>query len=238
MYSLVRSTAARKWFFGVRCLTLSLPACANSIAAFWKGQVEAFLQLVEAFDCAVVRDRSVAARDVGGDDEPDLLAHMVEGQHLVEEEETCVGNAQLVFGARGQALDLAHGIVGEVADGAGGEGRQAGEARRLVAAERVAEHGEDVALCTRGFTAFGDGDFAAARDDALEGGESDEGVTAHLFAALDGFEEEALALAPGGAQEGRNRSFEVSHERAANRHESVRSGQFTKLFEAGMNGVG
>ncbi len=71
---------------------------------------------------------------------------MVEGQHLVEEEQAGVGNAQLVLGKLGQALDLADGVVGEEADGAGGEGRQARQPRGLVAAERVAQHGEDVAL--------------------------------------------------------------------------------------------
>ncbi len=71
---------------------------------------------------------------------------MVEGQHLVEEEQAGVGNAQFVFCANRQPLDLAHGVVGEEADCAGGERRQARQARGLVAAERVAQHGEDVAL--------------------------------------------------------------------------------------------
>ncbi len=149
---------------------------------------------------------------------------MIEGQHLVEEEQAGVGNAEFVFGAGGEALDLAHGIVGEEADGACGEGRQAGEARGFVAAERVAQHGEDVALQAGGLAAFGDGNLAAARDDALEGREADEGVAAKLLAALDGLEKEALALAPSGAQEGRNRGFEVGHEDAADGNEGVRPG--------------
>ena len=53
---------------------------------------------------------------------------------------------QLVFRQVGQALDLAHGVVGEVADGAGGERGQARQARRLVAAERVAQHRKDVSF--------------------------------------------------------------------------------------------
>ena len=39
-----------------------------------------------------------AARYIGGNHQPDLLTHMIEGQHLVEEEQACVGNSQLVFG--------------------------------------------------------------------------------------------------------------------------------------------
>ena len=133
-----------------------------------------------------------------------------------------------------QALDLAHGVVGEVADGACGERRQTRQPRGFVPAERVAQHGEDVALSPSGFAALGDGDFAASRYDALEGREANEGVAAHLLAALDGFQEKALALAPGGAQEGRNRGFEVGHERAANGDERMRPGQSQELLARGL----
>ena len=159
---------------------------------------------------------------------------MVEGQHLVKKEQAGVGNAELVLGACGQALDLAHGIVGKEADGAGGKRGQARQPRGLVAAERVAQHGEDVALHAGGFAALGDGDFAAARHNALEGREADEGVTAHLLAALDRFQEKALALRPGRAQEGRNRGFQVGHERAANGDERVRPGQSQELLARGV----
>ncbi len=106
-----------------------------------------------------------------------------------------------------------------------------------MAAERVAQHGEDVALNACDFTAFGDGDLAAARDDALEGREADEGVAAHLFAALDGLEEEALALAPGGAQKGRNRGFEVGHKGAADGDQGVRPAESQELLARGMGGA-
>ena len=206
--------------------------------SFGQGQAQVLFQFVEALDGAIVGGSGVAARDIGCHDEPDFLAHMVEGQHLIEKEQAGVGNAELVFGARGQALDLAHGIVREEADSAGSERGQARQARGLVAAERVAQHGEDVALHAGGFAALGDGDFAAARHDALERREADEGVAAHLLAALDRFQEKALALAPGGAQEGRNRGFEVGHERAANGDERVRPGQSQELLARGLGGAG
>ena len=60
---------------------------------------------------------------------------MVEGDDLVEEHEAGVGDAELVFGEGGELFDLADDVVGEEADGPGGEGRQAGEAGRGVAAE-------------------------------------------------------------------------------------------------------
>ena len=137
----------------------------------------------------------------------------------------------------GQALDLAHGIVGKEADGAGGERGQARQPRGLVAAERIAQHGEDVALHVGGLAALGDGDLAAARHNALERREADEGVAAHLLAALDRLQQKALALRPGCAQKGRNRRFQVGHQGAANGHERVRPGEGQELFAAGLGGT-
>ena len=56
------------------------------------------------------------------------------------------GSRSSSLASRGQAFDLADDVVGEEADGAGGEGRQAGDAGGLVAAERVAKQREDVAF--------------------------------------------------------------------------------------------
>ena len=39
--------------------------------------------------------------DVGGDDEADLLADVVEGQDFVEEEQAGVGDAELIGGGAG-----------------------------------------------------------------------------------------------------------------------------------------
>jgi hypothetical protein len=86
--------------------------------------------------------------------------------------------------------------------------------------------------------AFSDGDFAPASDDALEGGEADEGVAADLLAALDRLEEETLALRPGGAEEGGNRGFEIGRQRAAYGNEGVLFGEREKLFAAGLDGMG
>ncbi len=96
------------------------------------------------------------AGEVGGDDEVDLFLDVVEGEDLVEEHEAGVGDAEFVVGGGGKALDLADDVVGEEADGSGGEGRQAGEAGGFVAGEGLLELVEDVAgegaasCCPRG----------------------------------------------------------------------------------------
>ena len=112
---------------------------------------------------------------------------MVEGQHFVEEQQARVGNAQLIFGRQlGQPLDLPHGIVGKKAHCAGGEWRQPVQPRRLVSAERVAQHGKDVAVDVRCLA--WPSVMAISRPRAtirLNGREPDERVAPHLLAALD-----------------------------------------------------
>ena len=92
---------------------------------------------------------------------------MIEGQHFVEEHEAGIGNAQFVLGELRKALDLAHRIVGKDAHRARRKWRQPRQARRLVAAERIAKHGKYVAFDARGALAFGDVDLPPARHDAL-----------------------------------------------------------------------
>ncbi len=163
---------------------------------------------------------------------------MIEGQNLVEEEQAGVGDAELVLGNGWQPFDLAHGIVGKEANGAGGEGGQSRQTRGLVAAERVAKHGEDVAFNVGGLAAFGDGDLTPTRYYALERREPDEGVPADLLAALDRFEEKALALRPRRAQEGRDGRFQIGHEGAADGDKRVCPGEGQELLAWRMNREG
>ena len=74
---------------------------------------------------------------------------MIEGQHLIEEQQAGVGDAELVCGERGQPLDLANCVVGEEADGPGGKGRQARRRAGLCPPSACAQHGEDVAFKVR-----------------------------------------------------------------------------------------
>ena len=59
--------------------------------------------------------------------ERDPLAPVVEHRELADDAEHGVGQAQVVLGDLGQALDLAHHVVAEVADEAAVQGRQLGQ---------------------------------------------------------------------------------------------------------------
>ena len=238
MYSLVRATAARKSFFAVRCFTLSLPGFSGFRGSrSGSGCARRFSSLSSRFKARSYAAAGVAVRHIGRHHQPNLLAHMVEGKHLVEEEQASVGNAQLILRPHRQPLDLAHGVVGKKAHGSGGERRQPLQPRRLVPAERLAQHGKDVAFNARGLAALGDGDLAPPRHDALERREPDEGVTAHLLAALHRFQQKALALRPRRAQKGRDRRFQVGHQGAADGNERMRPGERQKLLAAGPGGM-
>jgi hypothetical protein len=132
------------------------------------GWARRFSSLSRRLTASVIGLAGFAAGDVGGGYEPDFLADVVEGEHFVEEEQAGVGNAELVGGERGQALDLADRVVGEEADGSGGEGGRPGRRAGLWPARAGAGH-EDVVLDLGDLFAFSDGDLAAAGDDALEG---------------------------------------------------------------------
>ena len=178
-----------------------------------------------------------AARKVGGDDEVDLLLDVVECEHLVEEHEAGVGNAELVDGERGQAFDLADDVVGEKADRAGRKGRQARQARRGVAAERLLEFREDVALEGPSLATFLDADGRPAGDDLLVRLDADESVPANMLAALDGFQQEGLGLLGGDAQEGGDRRLQVRGDGAVDGDERMLTGEAGE-FAGGGRGWG
>jgi len=106
-----------------------------------------------------------------------------------------------------------------------------------VPAESLAQRVEYIALDARRASAFGDVDLLTARDDALVGIESDEGVAAHLFTILDRLQQKAFALLPRGAQKGRDWSLKVGRKRAVDGDERVLFGERQKILEAGLDDV-
>ncbi len=107
-----------------------------------------------------------------------------------------------------------------------------------MAAERIAQHVEDVALNARDAIAFGDGNVAASGYDSLVGCETDEGVAAHLLAALDRLQQKAFALCPRRAQKCGHGRLQVRRHCLANGHQRVLFGERKKLFTSGLNEIG
>ncbi len=161
------------------------------------------------------------------------MLDVVEGEDFVEEHQAGVGHPEIVFGERGEAFDLADDVVGEEADGSGGEGREPGNAGGLVAVEGVFEQGEDVAFKGCCLAGFGDLDRFSPRDDFFVWADADEGVAAYAFAALDGLEHEAFRFACGETEEGGDWGFEVGCEAAVDGDEGVSGGESLEVFACG-----
>ena len=93
-------------------------------------------------------------------------------------------------------LHLAHDVVAEVADHPGVEGRELGELRGTVGAEQLLERGEHaVGAVGRDRQRARPRQQPPVGDDGGKGGAADKGVAAPAFAALDGFEQEAVGFA-------------------------------------------
>ena len=169
---------------------------------------------------------------------------MVKRKHLVEEHQRGIGHAELVLRDRGQRFDLADHVVGEESDGARGKRRQALDARRGMAAQRLLERLEDVALDRRLRSlaaiapGLGDLERAAPGDDGAIGPNADEGVAPDLLAALNRLEQKALRLVGGQAQEGGHRGFKVGRQGEVERYQGVVLRQPQELRAAGQGLLG
>ena len=64
--------------------------------------------------------------NVGRGNDVELVAQMIEGQQPVVKGEDAIGEANIIFRALGQALELPDHVVGEISHAAGGKRRKAG----------------------------------------------------------------------------------------------------------------
>ena len=84
----------------------------------------------------------------------DLVVEVIEGEDAIEEHQDAVGDVEVVLGVVADVFELADGIVGAIADGSGGKGRQAFDVSGTVLAQEFLDDLEDVGGA--GFD-FGDG---------------------------------------------------------------------------------
>ena len=112
----------------------------------------------------------------------------------------------------GDALEQAHHVVGEIADGAGDQRRQARQAHRAVALDAVAQEIERIRLRP------GDAAFAFEHASAVDVAEdlgrvgADEGIARDFFSALDAFEQAGVARVARQAQVGADRREQIGRE--------------------------
>ena len=142
------------------------------------------------------------------------------------------------FGLLGQALDLADYVVGEEADGSSGEGWQARDARRACGPRcyglrRFLPKGEDIPFQLARLVLLGNLNVPAARHQLAIGLNADKGIAAHIFAAFDRLEHEALRLIGGEAKECGYRRFDVCSQGSVKRHKRMGACKAQKFGASG-----
>src|SRR5690606_6317295 len=187
-------------------------------------------------------------RDVDGRDRVRAAEQVVDGEDDVREEEECLGQAEVVRRARGQAFEVADDVIADVADGAAEEARQPGrggrparEQQALEVAQRVRDGLGLAPAVLRRPAAHA----AAGREPPrLAGPRAEERVARPGLAADDGLEEESearavpapLALARRACElpVGGDRGVRVEEELAPDGHEVGAGGEPGEVVESGM----
>ena len=164
----------------------------------WAGAQAASQLLFENRDIgerAVIGLAGAFTGDIGGGDDMNLMAQMIESQQAIEEHQHAIGQRQIVLGVLADFFQLANGVVGEIADGASGERWQARKGRRTMLAGATPSRW--VERCPCGCSRA----LAALQHDILATGShlqvrtrSQERVAADLLSALDGFQQESVRL--------------------------------------------
>ena len=157
---------------------------------------------------------------------------MIERGHLSREGAHRVGEAEIVGRDRGQAFDLAHGVVAHPANDATVKRRQLGQLRRpVVRAERL--ECRERALVGRNTVrrrlTVEPLDLTAPRDERARRIATEEREPSPALGVLDRLEQETFAV-PDELHEGRQRRLEVGEHLAPDRHDRVVARQLPERF--------
>ncbi len=151
------------------------------------------------------------AGEVGGGDDVDLVAEMIEGEDAIEKHKDAVGDIEIVDGEGSDVFEAADDVVGAIADGSGGEGRKAIHGGGTVSLEEFLDDVEDVAGAALGFFGAGtkDFDFGSTRFEAEKRADTEKGVATDFFSAFDGFEQEGVRLVGSDREKGGDGSEQI-----------------------------
>ncbi len=130
MYSLARFYDLRELFLIGACLDFKLRVLLGGDCLPMKGPQTALQLLFQhgnIGDSAIVGAARAFAGNIRHCDDVDLMAEVIEGEQAVEEHQDAIGNGQVVLRMFADVFQVADDIVSKVADGASGEGREAGD---------------------------------------------------------------------------------------------------------------
>ena len=200
------------------------------------GLLELFARFFDGADSRVVFFAEVAfAAGVNVANDPEAMLDVIEGDDAVIEGQYSVEEADVVAQARWDALDESHHVVRKIADGAGDQRRQAGDADGPEFFHAAAQECDGIFF-------FPD-DALAAFENARAGCVAEnffricacESVAGDFFAAFHAFEQKGVARALGDAQVGAHGSEQIGGQNVVNRDEIALLGEALKFFEVGLD---
>ena len=187
---------------------------------------------------------------VGGGDDVNLVAEMIEGENAIEEHEDTVGDVEIVFSMLANFFELANDVVGAVADGSGGERRKAFDVGGTVLMEEFLDDLEDAGgagfdlgdaggalggfiACDAGIAM--EGNLVTARLQAQEGANAEERVAADFFSAFDGLEEEGMGFVGSDGEESGNGREQIGRDGFGDGDESGLAGEAGEFAVVGAD---
>ena len=134
-------------------------------------------------------------------------------------------------------LELAHDVIRAIADGAGGERRQAFHRGWTMLLQQFLDHFENISLAPLDFSATLDLDFGAARLQAQKRTHAEKSVASNLLATFDRLQQEGIGLLVSHGKEGGNRRQQVGGDRLRHRNQRGSARQSQELFVVGTDHV-
>ena len=163
-------------------------------------------------------------------DDLDLLGHVVEHEQALGEEQTGVGEREVVRGTGREPLERARHVVADVADRTTGEAGQTGDGDRPVFGQERLQRTERIGrrVPHRPAPRRLDLDRPAPRAEDARGLRPEEAVPAPLLTPLDALQEEAVRAAMD-LEERRHRRFEVGEDLAAHGDQVALAGELAEV---------
>ncbi len=180
---------------------------------------------------AVIGAARAFAGHVGGGDNVDLVAQVIERQQPIKKHEFGIGQCQVIFAMLANFFQLAHHVVREIPDRACRERRQPGNAGWAMLAQQPLHHLENVVLDDFATPSALDFNRSLVGPHPHVRPRAQECVAADLLAAFHRLQQERMRFFAGDRQKGGHRRQQIRADGFHHGDERGLARQPGKLFE-------
>ena len=153
----------------------------------------------DIFHGTLVGNSRTFLRDVRRRHYMDLVPQVIEGEHPIEKHQDTIGNIEVIGGVLSDLLEATHHVIGAIADGAGGERRQAFHCRWAMLLQEFLDYSENISRAPLDFlsAATFDHDLFAARLQPQKRTHAEKGIASNFFSAFHRLQQEGIGLSVG-----------------------------------------